>query len=838
MHGEKATDKEGNQDAYAHKSTPQTVRRLSIDAMELEELLLQAKEVCELAETAEEERQQEDKLLENTPASTTGFLELVSDVWKNEKLIEGSKIQNEKRSIEGTRVVLQAEDLDDIQQTRPSTSIPTQLPQSKEITPLQRSGQMPRGNKFFEVVSTFKERSGKYATKSSMARVGGEISSRATQPMNKENFVPQNLESLICDVQKSIKTSIACKTRWGDVAGVHNVVEAHSPTACVSEKFPTHARQIENHAVPLKLTSKDESAGALREILTSTSSSRKKQMDTGKMEKKRKFSLPFVQSRGSSAGNQGLSCVRPPAEGVSDFLLKHIVDETRPGKFCCTGLSFEGLLEEDLQAQELSELSTANLDGNAIGHLKKVELLAQMQNLSVAHNHMAAITDLYKLKSLVRLDLGWNNLTSVPSLDQLDGLEWLSLEHNQLSNISGLRRCFSLKLLILRGNLVSDLSNLPINSSMVFLDIGFNPITNFMGLDQRCPHLAYLLAGHCRLFLPTLLALPNLKALDIRSNHISSLSWLHALQSLEVLDLSHNSVADIGDVKDFIIGHKQCKMNLNGNLLEKDAMETLGSALWQGTDVATKLKELIREHPVFQRVDQCRLVQCVIVIQSHWRRVLAYRHVLKMRKRHRRRLVTQAAIRIQSWWRGHRSRCGCADLKAVRLQEELHLHHAALRIQSIWRGHRCRNRMRATFTEIVRVLNDTVHDGVDLASDDCTVDLERFLRPVRVPARSTFSKTSGKVVDANTSRTTIEGSSIPQQAFCQDLPSPCVSSWGITNPKTAALLYRSQHRKLLGERSKAIRSKLQDPLVRLERFHACQSRHRTSDRPSPSTVPP
>uniref|UniRef100_A0A7S3XH22 Uncharacterized protein n=1 Tax=Picocystis salinarum TaxID=88271 RepID=A0A7S3XH22_9CHLO len=838
MHGEKATDKEGNQDAYAHKLTPQTVRRLSMDEMELDELLLQAKEVCELAETVEEEREQEDRLLGKTPASTRQFLELISDVWKNEKSIEGSKLQNEKRSIEGTKAVLQTEDLEGIQKDQHLKSAPTQLPQSKGITLLQQSGQMLRGKKIFEAVSTFKDRSGKYATKSSLARAGEEVSSRATQPTKKENFVPQKLQSLINDVEKSIKSSIAGKTRWGDVAVVRNGVEAHSQNACVSEKFPTPARQLDNQAVPLKLTDKDEDAGALREDLTNTSSSRKNQVDTRKMEMHSKFSLSFFQSRGSLASNQRLSCIRSPAGDLSDYLTKQIVDKTRPGKFGCTGLSFEGLLEEDLQAQELSELSTVNLDGNAIGHLKKVELLARMQNLSVAHNHMTAITNLHKLKWLIRLDLGWNNLTSLPSLDQLDGLEWVSLEHNRLSNISGLRKCFSLKLLILRGNMVSDLSDLPINSSMVFLDIGFNPITNFMGLDQRCPHLAYLLAGHCRLCLPTLLALPNLKALDIRSNHISSLSWLHALQSLEVLDLSHNSVTDIGDVKDFIIGHEQCKMNLHGNLLEKDTMETLGSVLWQGTDANTKLKELIREYPVFRRVDQCRLVQCVIVIQSHWRRILAYRRVLKIRKRRRRCSVTQAAIRIQSWWRGHRSRRGCADLKAVRQQEELHLHHAALRIQSAWRGHRCRNRIRASFTEFVRVLNDTGHDGVDLASEDWTVDLQRFLRPVRVPARSNFSKTSGKARNANSNRTTSEGSSIPQQAFCQDLPAPCVSSWGIANPKTAALLLRSQHRKLLGERSKAIRSKLQDPLVRLERFHARQSRHRTSDRPSPSTVPP
>lgn len=809
-----------------------------MDKMELNELLLQAKEVCELAETTEEERQQEDRLLEKAPASTTQFLELISDVWKNEKLIEGSKLQNENRSIEGTKAVLQAEDLDNIQQARPLKSSPTQLPHLTGIALLHHGGQMPHGNKFYGAVATCKDRSSKHAMKSSLTGTGHEKSLRATQWTNDENLAPQNLQSLINDMQKSIKTLTAGRTRWVDMAGVANGFQSHSQAACVLKKFPTPAGQIDNQAVPIQLTGNDESAGALHKIPASKSSSRKSQIETTNMERQRKFCLSFVQSRGNSAGNQGLSSIRPPGGGLSDFLQMQIVEETRPGKFGCKGLAFEGLVEDDLRVQELCELSTVNLDGNAISHLKKVELLARMQNLSVAHNRISAITNIHKLKSLVRLDLGWNKLTSLPSLDQLDGLEWLSLEHNQISDISGLQRCFSLKLLILKGNLISDLRGLPSNSSMVFLDIGFNPITNFAGLEQRCPHLVFLLAGHCRLRLPTLLALPNLKALDVRSNCISSLSWLHALQSLEILDLSHNSLADIGDVKDFITWQKHCKMDLRGNLLEDDAIKTLGKAVWQGTNAATRLEDLIQEYPVFQRAAQRRLVQCVIVIQSHWRRILAHRHILKIRKRHRRCLVTQAAICIQSWWRGHRSRRGCAEQKAVRLQEELHLHHAALRIQSGWRGFRCRRRMRATFTEFVRVLNDIGHDAVDLASDDCTVDLQRFLRPVRVPARSTFSKTPGKAGNDNSSRTTSEGTSIPHQSVRQDLPAPCVSSWGLTNPKTAALLFRSQHRKLLGERSKAIRSRLQDPLVRLERFHARQPRRRASDRPSPSTVPP
>lgn len=816
---------------------PREEQHASVVAMETDELLLQAKEICECAKAAEEDLQREHEDHEKAPASPSRFLKVVAEVWKDESLIEVANIGHESRSIEGTDALLRAEDLSENQQTRPSGAANVGLALLKGLGVTRCDDQLCYKRNYAGKIAEVREWCPRFATAHTPADSRGEIPSKPGELARKEDVLPQCLPTLIHDVQKTINTSISGTKKWIGVASTHTGDSPDDHDARLRRNLSPTPGRIQRPALPFHHPNIREGLKDARERKTGKPSSTAVQKDGCKREGRRKFNLLLVQPRYTSTGKVETPNPPAPASELSLFLRRHIVAETGPSNFACREISFEGLSENDLRIQELNGTRAVNLDGNAINSIKDPELFARMQNLSAAHNHMIEMNNLHKFKALVRLDLGWNNLTCLPALDPLDGLEWLSLEHNQLRDVAGLRGCCSLKLLTLRGNHISNLSNLPSNSKIVFLDVSFNPIMNFTGLEQLCPHLAYLLAEHCCLHWPGLLALPDLKALDVRANRVSSLSWLHALQSLEVLDLSHNKVDDIGEVRDFISWHKQCKIDIRYNLLEENAVVAVSNQAWSSTSAAIGLKELIRQHPVFPEADRCRLVQCVIIIQSHCRRLIAYRRVKKLRKKHRRLVVTKAAVCIQSCWRGHRARIGCTAAIEVRRLEELHLHHAASRIQSVWRGIRSRRKMYETSQALALALKDLKHDVVDFATSECTLDLRRFLRPVRMPACSSISRSSAREGNFKAGCTKFEGSCHRQQERCEDLPVPCDSGWGITNPKTAALLFRSQHRKLLGERSRTARSKLQDPLERLKRFHARESRHRSSERPSPGASP-
>ena len=110
----------------------------------------------------------------------------------------------------------------------------------------------------------------------------------------------------------------------------------------------------------------------------------------------------------------------------------------------------------------------------------------------------------------------------MPLLEGEEKLKMLTFQHNKIVKIENLISLPNLLYLDLHDNLIRDIENLTIPSLKVLL-LAKNQLTKIKNIHEQ----------------------PKLEVLDLHSNKISKIEGFGMLNSLRILNLSHNQIVKI-----------------------------------------------------------------------------------------------------------------------------------------------------------------------------------------------------------------------------------------------------------------------------------------------------
>lgn len=214
-------------------------------------------------------------------------------------------------------------------------------------------------------------------------------------------------------------------------------------------------------------------------------------------------------------------------------------------------------------------------------------------SLNLAHRDLISVEELSVFPTLKKIDASYNRLVKLDWLQYNVALSWLSVAHNGLTSLKGIERLSNLRVL-----------NAAHNHICVITDIQLRNLTNLQALilnDNKLQRIPPLTLRHTALNTLTLSHnlietldnihfLTNLKKLSLSHNslyHIPPLGSLKALQQLrlshnkihtlsnslvhnvklKILDLGHNRISTLDDVKVLQLCTTLRQLTLSGNPL-------------------------------------------------------------------------------------------------------------------------------------------------------------------------------------------------------------------------------------------------------------------------------
>lgn len=173
--------------------------------------------------------------------------------------------------------------------------------------------------------------------------------------------------------------------------------------------------------------------------------------------------------------------------------------------------------------QGLDKLKTLILSNNSIKEADWLHWFPQLEKLDLSNNQ---IDHLYKVaghSSLEYLDLSNNELPHAYEINKFPNLRWLSLANNRLETMDGVNNLPLLQVLDLSTNAISDFKPFEWNVLLEKLNFSNNLISQLDYLGE----------------------VPRLKCLFGRCNRIKQIRGINNLRQLQVLDLSHNMIAQL-----------------------------------------------------------------------------------------------------------------------------------------------------------------------------------------------------------------------------------------------------------------------------------------------------
>ena len=227
-----------------------------------------------------------------------------------------------------------------------------------------------------------------------------------------------------------------------------------------------------------------------------------------------------------------------------------------------TGLEFARNLEGvELSSNSISDVSTlgtltslwdVRLGRNSISDISALGRLTSLTTLYLHLNSISDVSALGTLTSLTDLTLGGNSISDISALGTLTSLTRLGLSGNPISDISALGTLTSLESLSITTSSISDVSALGTLTSLWHLDLSNNSISNVSALGT----------------------LTSLRELNLYNNSVSDVSPLSTLTSLNFLILLFNSVSDAGPLLDNAGLGSGDSVDLRGNPLDTDSVNT------------------------------------------------------------------------------------------------------------------------------------------------------------------------------------------------------------------------------------------------------------------------
>eukprot|EP01119_Soliformovum_irregulare_P016390 TRINITY_DN4726_c0_g1_i4.p1 TRINITY_DN4726_c0_g1~~TRINITY_DN4726_c0_g1_i4.p1 ORF type:complete len:696 (-),score=202.19 TRINITY_DN4726_c0_g1_i4:1254-3341(-) len=239
------------------------------------------------------------------------------------------------------------------------------------------------------------------------------------------------------------------------------------------------------------------------------------------------------------------------------------------------GIGFEFDLPYDINSTSilkeilgLKQLQSLTVKTNYIQTFpSEIVQIKHLQSLNLANNQIRNINiDLSIMRSLTSLNLANNQLTILPKeLTQLPKLTHLFLNSNYIANLpSTFSKLISLKILNLDSNRISALPELHGMTNLEELDLTNNLLSFTDPLSETIIDRVKNIANLGNSNIKALTALVSLKTLSLRNNRLlSTPDAVFGLPHLQTLDLSSNSIQQIGDIS----SDSLTSLDLSRNLL-------------------------------------------------------------------------------------------------------------------------------------------------------------------------------------------------------------------------------------------------------------------------------
>lgn len=223
--------------------------------------------------------------------------------------------------------------------------------------------------------------------------------------------------------------------------------------------------------------------------------------------------------------------------------------------------------------------------GKASGDIRKSDLSA-LTDLGGSELGISDLTGLEYCTSLRQLYLENNGISDLSPLSGLTSLTVLALPENQISDLSPISGLIGLRELYLGGNQIGDLSSLSGLSSLTIVGLYSNQISNLAPLSGLSGLTEVYFEGNQISDLTPLSGLSGIRVLNFEGNQISDLTPLAGLTSLAYLSCLDNEISDIGPLVSNPGMGSGDVVDLRGNPLNSDSVNTWIPALkGRGVDV-------------------------------------------------------------------------------------------------------------------------------------------------------------------------------------------------------------------------------------------------------------
>lgn len=222
-------------------------------------------------------------------------------------------------------------------------------------------------------------------------------------------------------------------------------------------------------------------------------------------------------------------------------------------------ISIKGEISDLSPLSTLLSLQELVITNNTITDISTIANLVNLEKLSLTDNKIENIDVLNNLSNLKELDLNGNSISDLTPIQHLTNLEQILLSSNNIATLPNFDTNKNLKILELNYNEITDVSKICLNKpfpnienlSLSYNDIGSN---ENLSLLSRLTSLKKLYLTHCNIYdlsnlfhLETIndntaVKVPALNLLYISGNHISDLSVISDLKTLNKLHASDQEI--------------------------------------------------------------------------------------------------------------------------------------------------------------------------------------------------------------------------------------------------------------------------------------------------------
>ncbi|KAM8740600.1 leucine-rich repeat and guanylate kinase domain-containing protein isoform 3-T3 [Acanthopagrus schlegelii] len=222
---------------------------------------------------------------------------------------------------------------------------------------------------------------------------------------------------------------------------------------------------------------------------------------------------------------------------------------------------------EDSREMEKDGVLTAEMVSSCASNLGRFSTGLQhfYHHLSLPSHNLSDISVLGSYVHLQKLELPHNKIKDLSCVSHMPYLIVLDASHNEISTFFGFQPPKNLKEVNFSHNRMTNMKDLSAYTSLSKLDLGYNSFGEITGLEQCCK-LTNLSLEHNKISgISGLDGLP-LTHLCLRGNQLVKIEGLENLKSLQVVDLSLNSIRSLSGLQNL---HLLGSINLENNLISE-----------------------------------------------------------------------------------------------------------------------------------------------------------------------------------------------------------------------------------------------------------------------------